>query len=90
MNDAQAPPANRLCCAKPRKGQRYRSNIWLEEASRADLVSIKDRYQRLLGRPISSTMVFRRGLDLLAGHLALVANEDDRRRERQRLLRYIR
>ena len=27
MNDAQAPPANRLCCAKPRKGQRYRSNI---------------------------------------------------------------
>ena len=50
-------------------GQR-RSAFWADERATKQIKAAQEAYSKMLGRPVSGSLVVRRGLELLTAHLA--------------------
>lgn len=62
----KAAPVARL----PRDQREKKVKVWLDQTSQTDLKAAQEIYAAILGRPATATLCIRRGLTLLAEHLA--------------------
>ncbi len=64
--------------------------ISIDQRTRANIASAKASYQSILGRSVSTSVIMRRGADLLARYLEQVQGDDWKKDELATLVKSIR
>jgi hypothetical protein len=58
----------KLSVCKPRGTTLHQTRCWLNDESRERLEELREHYQQLLGRPVSTSLLMRRAIGILADH----------------------
>ena len=72
--------------SKPRR----RVEVYLDRKAELNLARARERYEALIGRPVSASIAIRRGLDLLAEYLESVHGDAWTHYEQSKLVHHIR